>query len=106
FCNGLIVGPRTMTQGELFVRGGKIIESQKLECRVIDLQGKLIAPGFIDLQVNGGFGYDFSSAPESIEKVAQKLPSTGVTSFLATLVSLPLSKYAQALTKISQKQVH
>lgn len=106
FCNALIAGPKAITQGELFVRGGKIIEPQQMECRVLDLQGKLIAPGFIDLQVNGGFGYDFSSEPESIEKVAQKLPSTGVTSFLATLVSLPLSEYEHALTKIHRSQVH
>jgi N-acetylglucosamine-6-phosphate deacetylase len=46
-----------------------------------------VAPGLIDLQVNGGFGVDLASEPERIGELAARLPATGVTGFLPTLVS-------------------
>ena len=45
--------------------------------------------GFVDLQINGGFGYDFTAHPESIWDVAARLPAHGVTAFLPTIVSSP-----------------
>jgi N-acetylglucosamine-6-phosphate deacetylase len=45
--------------------------------------------GFVDLQVNGGFGHDFTTNPESIWEVATRLPEHGVTAFLPTIVSSP-----------------
>lgn len=56
-----------------------------------------IVPGFIDLQVNGAFGCDFTSDPRSVAKVAARLPETGVTGFLPTLISSPLSDYSRRL---------
>ena len=47
----------------------------------------IIAPGFIDLQVNGGYGIDFGEEPERIGEVAAWLPATGCTAFLPTIVS-------------------
>lgn len=43
--------------------------------------------GFVDLQINGGFGHDFTARPESIWQVASRLPEHGVTAFLPTIVS-------------------
>lgn len=43
--------------------------------------------GFVDLQVNGGFGHDFTTRPDSIWEVAARLPEHGVTAFVPTLVS-------------------
>ncbi len=45
--------------------------------------------GFVDLQVNGGWGHDFTADPTSIWEVGRRLPATGVTAFLPTLVSTP-----------------
>jgi len=47
------------------------------------------AAGLIDLQVNGGWGHDFTSDPASIWEVGRHLPSTGVTTFLPTIVTAP-----------------
>jgi len=52
--------------------------------------GLLLAPGFIDLQINGTFGIDFTASPESIWQVAARLPQYGVTSFLPTIITSPL----------------
>ena len=57
--------------------------------RVIDVSGMYVAPGFIDLQLNGGWGHDFTTDPQSIGEVARRLPSTGVTAFLPTIVTAP-----------------
>lgn len=57
----------------------------------IDGTGKLLVPGFIDLQFNGGFGEDFTQDPATIWPVAEKLPRYGVTSFLPTIITSPLS---------------
>ena len=58
---------------------------------VRDAAGLLLAPGFIDLQVNGGFGLDFTADPATIWDVAAALPRFGVTSFLPTIITSPLS---------------
>ena len=52
---------------DLWVREGKIIDPEPLffDEKVtwdeqVDCQGALIAPGLIDLQINGAFGIDFT----------------------------------------------
>lgn len=62
--------------------------------QVIDAAGLLLVPGFIDLQINGAFGDDFTSDPGSIWRAAERLPRFGVTSFLPTLISAPLTQIA------------
>ncbi|MEM8923355.1 MAG: N-acetylglucosamine-6-phosphate deacetylase [Actinomycetota bacterium] len=47
----------------------------------------VLSPGLIDLQLNGGFGFDFTEDPASIPSVASRLPSVGVTSFLPTIIT-------------------
>jgi len=56
---------------------------------VFDATGLTVAPGYIDLQVNGAFGNDFTTDPESIWRAAARLPETGVTGFLPTLITAP-----------------
>jgi N-acetylglucosamine-6-phosphate deacetylase len=63
---------------------------QQFDEEVIAGPGELIAPGFIDLQVNGFGGYDAASGPEAISAISRALPATGVTSFLPTLISAPV----------------
>ncbi len=49
-----------------------------------------VAPGFIDLQVNGFAGVDYNDPASSHEAIAQsiqKMYSTGVTRFLATIIT-------------------
>ncbi len=56
---------------------------------VRDARGLVLAPGFLDLQVNGGFGHDFTADPATIWPVAAGLPRYGVTGFLPTIITSP-----------------
>jgi N-acetylglucosamine-6-phosphate deacetylase len=60
----------------------------------IDATGLILAPGFIDLQVNGAFGDDVTEDPAVIWRVAGKLPRYGVTSFLPTIITSPPDRIA------------
>ncbi|CAB0041924.1 unnamed protein product [Trichogramma brassicae] len=98
---------------DLWVRDGKIIDpekifyDEKIEPDVkIDCNGCLISPGFIDVQINGGFGIDFShnvhKVEEGVTNVAKKLLAYGVTSFCPTLVTSPVETYKKILPKIKR----
>lgn len=62
----------------------------------IDATGLHLAPGFIDLQLNGAIGLDFTSEPRAIWPVGHYLPQTGVTSFLPTIITAPLTAVSAA----------
>jgi N-acetylglucosamine-6-phosphate deacetylase len=58
----------------------------------------VLAPGLIDLQLNGAFGVDLVDAPPGgWERVLGGLPSTGVTALLATFISAPVDDLAAAM---------
>ncbi|MEW5719567.1 MAG: N-acetylglucosamine-6-phosphate deacetylase [Chloroflexota bacterium] len=59
-----------------------------------------IAPGLIDLQVNGAYGFDFTVDSATLAKVAARLPATGVTAFLPTIITSPLDTYPRFLRDV------
>ncbi len=64
----------------------------------ITLPDGVLLPGFVDLQVNGYFGVEFqTAAADGWELVAGRLPSTGTTAFLPTLITAPVDQLADAL---------
>ena len=63
---------------------------------VLDGNGRTLVPGYIDLQLNGAFGHDFTANPETIWQVAAELPRWGVTSFLPTIITSPRSQIEKA----------
>ena len=65
----------------------------------------LIAPGLVDLQVNGYQGVDFNESSLSVPEVAfsvEKLWESGVTAFLPTLITASESALSAAIKKIIQ----
>lgn len=95
--NGNIVRRHHIETGDLWYSNGKIIPQQKQADIVIDAGGMYVAPGYIDLQINGAHGFDFTSNPESIENVAAILPNYGVTGFLPTIISATPERYREIL---------
>jgi N-acetylglucosamine-6-phosphate deacetylase len=69
---------------------------------VIQLEpGELLAPGFIDLQVNGFGGHDAAEGRNAIDAISDALPATGVTAFLPTLISAPVSTGADVAAAVA-----
>lgn len=56
---------------------------------VIDARDRLVVPGFIDLQVNGGGGINFNDAPslKTIERICTAHAHFGTTALLPTLIT-------------------
>jgi N-acetylglucosamine-6-phosphate deacetylase len=58
----------------------------------------VLTAGLVDVQINGAFGVDFSSADEAEwDRVAAALPATGVTSYQPTYITAPLGALVAGL---------
>lgn len=70
----------------------------------IEVPGCVVAPGYVDLQINGAVGVDVTSqladAPERLWDLAAWLPTVGVTAFLPTVVSAPAAAVSAALAAL------
>jgi len=95
----MIVAGRLLLEGSL-IRGAIQIDGGKI-ARVFHsaipddaLHASIVAPGFIDVQVNGAFGFDVAQ-PGGIREIARRLAQTGVTSFLPTVISSPPEVYTR-----------
>jgi N-acetylglucosamine-6-phosphate deacetylase len=53
----------------------------------VDVTGRLIVPGFIDVHVHGLLGVDVLDGPDAVMTVARQLPRFGVTAFCPTSVA-------------------
>lgn len=100
---------------DLWIRDGKIMNPEQIfyveqvEADVtVNCNNLLVAPGFIDIQNNGGWGVDFSYDTEDVakgvQKVAKELLAYGVTSFCPTMVTSEKEKYLKVLPRIQKKQ--
>jgi N-acetylglucosamine-6-phosphate deacetylase len=69
---------------------------------IVDLEGQLLLPGFIDVQVNGGGGVLFNDDPslESIRAIGAAHRQFGTTGFLPTLISDDLDTIGQAIAAV------
>lgn len=56
----------------------------------LDAGGGFVAPGLVEIQINGAFGEDFTRDPHTIWSVGKRLGRYGVTSFLPTIITSPL----------------
>lgn len=94
--NGRVLTPAGPTTADVHITRGKLV-SISPDVPPIDAADHTIAPGFIDIQTNGGWGHDFTADPSSIWQVGTRLPETGVTSFVPTIVTSPYAVNEQAI---------
>ena len=68
----------------------------------LDLDGGILLPGFIDVQVNGGGGALFGEQPsvESIRTIANAHHRYGTTAFLPTIISADFERIARAIAAV------
>lgn len=114
--NGLLLKDDQLIPGDLWIssESGKIISPQtafysagQTPDTVIDLKGKIVAPGFIEVQLNGYNGLDFakkdSNFQEKFEAVCKSLIQSGVTSFTPTMTSSIPEVYQANLPYLGRK---
>lgn len=101
----ILVDQGIVSERTLLISGERIealVEPNDARCRGadrVDLQGQLLLPGFIDVQVNGGGGVLFNDDPssESIRAIGAAHRRFGTTGFLPTLISDDLDTIGRAI---------
>jgi N-acetylglucosamine-6-phosphate deacetylase len=104
----LLTGTGIVSGQTLLLAGPRIealVEPTDPRCagaEVVDLQGQLLLPGFIDVQVNGGGGVLFNDdpSPESIRAIGAAHRRFGTTGFLPTLISDDLDTIDRGITAV------
>ena len=73
----------------------------------IDVKGKYISPGFIDMHIHGFDGFDTMDATEeAMQAISKGIARNGVTSFLPTTMSMPINinRALDNIRKIKEKE--
>ena len=72
------------------------------QAQIINAEGRIVAPGFIDTHLHGAKGYTFMEADhkEYLEMLNFFL-ATGVTGLLPTTLTMPIEKYKATLKKMA-----
>ncbi|MDP9010545.1 MAG: N-acetylglucosamine-6-phosphate deacetylase [Pseudomonadota bacterium] len=104
----ILAGERIVSGQTVLISAGRIeavVPSDDPRCRDavnVDLQGQVLLPGFIDVQVNGGGGVLFNDDPslESIRAIGSAHRRFGTTGFLPTLISDDLDTIGQAIAAV------
>ena len=89
---------------QLEVEEGKIKAVYSYGTKVVDqdFNNDRIVPGFIDIHIHGGFGYDSNIPdPEGLRMLQSRLVEEGVTSFLPTTVTQSEEVLTKALENIA-----
>lgn len=95
----LHVDPST---GKIVDGQSAFFDAQTAFTETIDLEGDYLVPGFIDVQINGGYGVDFSEFDgdqaeylEKLDEFSRRILETGVTSFVPTIITQAGEAYRQ-----------
>jgi len=85
-----------LVPGALVVEGERIVEVRTGAAGELPsprLDAAIVSPGLIDLQCNGAFGFEVGGDAAALRALGARLPSTGVTSFLPSIVSAAPAHY-------------
>nr|WP_261780105.1 amidohydrolase family protein [Paenibacillus xylanexedens] len=96
---------RTGLPIEVRVREGRIAAVTELAVTSSAEHLPWLAPGLVDLQVNGGWGLDLNAAPlcpDTVLKLTMLLSSQGVTSYCPTLITNSLDQLAESASAIAE----
>jgi len=102
---GNILTPRGFVRGTLDVVDGRIaaIDGQAVDEGAARQSGEpLILPGFIDLHVHGGGGFDTMEGGAAVAEIAKVHARHGTTSMLATTMTAPMADISKAMAALAQ----
>jgi N-acetylglucosamine-6-phosphate deacetylase len=105
---GLVIQRDGLDLADVLIDGSTVTEMGiALEvpagAQVVDASRLLVAPGYIDLQVNGAEGIDLTVEPERLWEVGASLSRFGVTGFLPTIVTAPAGTAERAIAALAQR---
>ncbi|KAI0036148.1 Metallo-dependent hydrolase [Vararia minispora EC-137] len=92
-------------------RRGVVLDAQKTfflnkerPAKVLDMGGNIVSPGFLDSQINGAYGFDFSvydgddeAYRKGLKLISTKIVETGVTALIPTIITQEKSLYPKLL---------
>lgn len=81
---------------------GRVVKVAAGGARDADLSVPLIAPGFVDLQINGGGGYLFNTypCPDTLIAMRDAARRSGTTQILPTFITAPERGYLRAIAAV------
>jgi N-acetylglucosamine-6-phosphate deacetylase len=104
----IITGDKILSRGTLLVTGDSITAITEDDISFddaieIDARGNYISPGFIDIHVHGGGGYDFmDGTEEAFLKIAETHARYGTTAMLPTTLTSEKEDLLQILELYEQ----
>ena len=72
------------------------------DTEIIDAEGNLVFPGFIDTHNHGGYGLSFAGGYQAVREICRQLPQAGVTAVLPTLGPASIEEGINAVRAIRQ----
>lgn len=107
--NAQLIMDQTIVQGMAVLYDTHIIEIAPQshfdlsQFELVDCDGHYLSPGFIDVHIHGSSGADVMDAShEALDTISRNLCKSGVTSYLATTMTMPLAQIEAALDAARQ----
>ena len=104
--NGKIILKNEILENKIIVFDEKIIDITNEipeNCEVIDVKGKYVSPGLIDIHIHGNMGKDtMEGTDEAIDTISKSIMRHGVTSFLPTTMTMDEESIYKALDSIKR----
>ena len=92
---------------DIAVSDGKIcsLDAVSSECEILDLSGKYIVPGLVDIHTHGCLGLDSCDCTNSdeVDKIRNFYASNGITTYLATVTTTSMQETERAVALLSQE---
>jgi N-acetylglucosamine-6-phosphate deacetylase len=100
----VLAGASVKIDDGVVTRVGDIDPAITVNRQRLDLEGRRLVPGFVDIQVNGGGGVLFNNNPtlEGLRTISQAHIKYGTTSLLPTLISDDLLTMRQAVAAVRE----
>ncbi|MGL4797174.1 MAG: amidohydrolase family protein, partial [Paraclostridium sp.] len=102
--NGKIVLKNEILENMVIVFNEKVVDITNEvpeNCEVIDVKGKYVSPGLVDIHIHGNMGKDtMEGTDEAIDTISKSIMRHGVTSFLPTTMTMDEESINKALESI------
>lgn len=102
--NGKIVLKNEILENMVIVFDEKVVDITNEvpeNCEVIDVNGKYVSPGLVDIHIHGNMGKDtMEGSDEAIDTISKSIMRHGVTSFLPTTMTMDEESINKALESI------